>query len=72
MVEIIQTSKEKGLEIFQKISNYSLAGEYDGTSKYLIEKLFTEITHEMLGVLLRLPYFEIIEKNKTHFQKSNN
>jgi len=67
MVQIMQKSKDKGLQILTSLGNHPMPENYDGDAPTLFEKLPAEISYEMIGVLLRLPYFEIIKKYNFNF-----
>ncbi len=58
MEKMMNTSKHKAQETLAYLLNYPTD---NGTSN-LGSKMFSEIMHEMLGTLLRLPYFTLIKK----------
>jgi len=63
MNTLLNCSKEKGLSIIRDLIGYKLNPPYvtvPGRSLHF--KLATEISHEMLGTLLRLRYFEWLQK----------
>lgn len=62
MKKLIGSSKPKGRKIFEKLINYPIGPPYAIQNSNLFNKMGSEITHEMLGCLVRLPYFEIIKK----------
>ncbi len=64
MRKLMETSKNKGLQIFSELMEYSISPPFSIENSNLLIKLSSEIAHEMLGTLLRIPYFELIKKGK--------
>jgi hypothetical protein len=62
MRKLIDSTKQKGRKIFEKLIQYSIGPPYAIENSNLFNKMASEITHEMLGCLVRLPYFEVIKK----------
>lgn len=62
MRKLIGLSKSKGLKIFNRLANYTLRPPHTIESSNLLNKMASEIAHEMLGCIIRLPYFEMIKK----------
>ena len=60
MRKLIDSTKQKGLNIFEKLMQYSIGPPYAIENSNLLNKMASEINHEMFGCLLRLPYFEMI------------
>lgn len=66
MIELMRVSRERGYRIIDSLRDYPMPVDYGG-AKTLFEKIPAEITHEVFGTLLRLPYFEIIKKYNMNF-----
>lgn len=62
MDKLIDSTKQKGGKIFEKLIHYSIGPPFAIENSNLLNKMASEINHEMLGCLIRLPYFEIIKK----------
>lgn len=62
MDKLIDSTKQKGNKIFEKLMRYSIGPPHAIENSNLFKKMASGITHEMLGCLIRLPYFEIIKK----------
>ena len=62
MMKLIGTSKSKGLKIFNRLANYQLRPPHTLENSNLLNKMASEITHEMLGCIIRLPYFEMLKR----------
>jgi hypothetical protein len=61
MRKLIGLSKHKGAKIFQRLAQYPIGPPHATENSNLLNKMASEITHEMLGCLIRLPYFEMIK-----------
>lgn len=62
MRKLIDSTKQEGTKIFEKMMKYSIGPPYAMENSNLLIKMASEINHEMFGCLLRLPYFEMIKK----------
>ncbi|MEC9487439.1 MAG: hypothetical protein UMU76_08055 [Prosthecochloris sp.] len=62
IIKLISASKNKGSKIINNLRNYQLFPPHTAYPSNLMIKMYSEITHEMLGCLLRLPYFDLIKK----------
>ena len=63
MVRLIRTTnKKKGLKIIEKMCEYPLSPPFTAEESDMFVKVLSEIQHEALGVLLRLPYYELIKE----------
>ena len=63
MDKLLECSKNKGKQILADLSNYPLGYPFASGVDNLLGKMASEITHEMLGCLLRLPYFEYLKES---------
>jgi hypothetical protein len=61
MDRLVRTSKNKGMQMLAELSQYELGPPHSFAGSNLMVKLAGEITHEMLGCLLRLPYFDMLK-----------
>lgn len=71
MERLVDTSKDKGLGILADLRNYRLDPPFSiekGSS--LLIKLASEISHEMLGCILRLSYANMLKEAQTRHQGS--
>ena len=64
MRRIPDANKEEGLAILDAMREYSVEPPHALEGSNLFLKLYSEVTHEMLGALLRLPYFEMLRQRK--------
>jgi hypothetical protein len=64
MEKLIRTSKAKGMQMLGELSQYPLGPPHSFAGSNLMVKLAGEVTHEMLGCLLRLPYFEMLKEKR--------
>lgn len=73
MDKILFSSKEKGYLLFEKLNEYKITKQYSWGTDNLYDKMSAEITHEIFGCLLRLPYFELLKDavNKKSFSTIN-
>jgi len=73
MEKLIDTSVNKGKLIIQGLVNYPIGKPYAMEGSNLFRKASSEIAHEMFGILLVLPYFEMLKKatDRSVFKKSN-
>lgn len=62
MKKLIDSTKQKAKIIRENLVNYPIGPPYAIENSNLLNKMASEITHEMLGCLIRLPYFELIKK----------
>lgn len=62
MNKIPFTSREKGYKLFQSLGLYKIPQKYSWSADNLYDKMSAEITYEMFGCLLRLPYFELLKE----------
>lgn len=63
MEKLIDTSVNKGKLIIHGLTNYPIGKPYAMEGSNLFNKLSSEIAHEMFGILLVLPYFEMLKKS---------
>lgn len=61
MRKLPDLSKDKGMQLLMKLMSYSTQG-YGGDESNLLIKMNAEICHELLGTLLRLPFFTLLQK----------
>jgi hypothetical protein len=61
MEKLIDTSVNKGKMIIQSLINYPIGQPYAMEGSNLFNKMSSEIAHEMFGILLVLPYFEMLK-----------
>ncbi len=64
MEGLIAKNKQHGMTIIAELMNYRMGPPFAIKGHSLIHKMGGDIAHEMLGTLLRLPYFEHL-RNKT-------
>jgi hypothetical protein len=62
MEKLFDTSVNKGKLILQTLVNYPIGKPYAMEGSNLYNKMSSEIAHEMVGILLVLPYFEMLKK----------
>ncbi len=62
MRKLIDSTKQRSKKIFEKLMRFAIGPPHAIENSNLLNKMASEITHEMLGCLIRLPYFEIIKK----------
>src|SRR5205807_10298925 len=62
MERLINTSVKKRELISKTLIAYPIGQPFAMDGSNLFNKLFSEIAHEMLGILLVLPYFELLKK----------
>lgn len=62
MIKLIDSTKQKGKILRENLLNYPIGPPHAIENSNLLNKMASEITHEMLGCLMRLPYFELIKK----------
>ncbi|SRR6266568_1142250 len=71
MVNILNMGKEDGLRLLASLSNYAVGSEESAIDGYdMYKKLNSEIEHEIIGILIRLPYFELLKEagqQKKHY-----
>jgi len=60
MVKLIGASKSKAMGIMHFMAQYSVEPPYGIAGSHLIMKMGGGVLHEMLGCLLRLPYFDML------------
>jgi hypothetical protein len=63
MEKLIDTSVNKGRFIIQSLINYPIGKPHAMEGSNLFNKVSSEIAHEMFGILLVLPYFEMLKKS---------
>lgn len=63
MRKLIDSTKLSSKKIFENLMMYPIGPPHAIENSTLLNKMASEITHEMLGCLIRLPYFEIIKKS---------
>ena len=61
MDKLINTSVNKGRLIIQSLNKYPIGKPHAMADSNLLNKLSSEIAHEMMGILLVLPYFELLK-----------
>ncbi|MBU0474792.1 MAG: hypothetical protein KKF62_11580 [Bacteroidetes bacterium] len=71
MNEITISSKDRGNELISSLGLYKIPQETDWSADNLYDKMSAEISFEMLGCLLRLPYFEILKRAIKKNKKTN-
>lgn len=62
LTKIPQTNKEKGLRIFAEMAATPIGSPYAIEGSNYLNKAASEISHEMMGCLLGLPYFEFLKE----------
>ena len=70
MSRIPEASKQEGLDILEWMREYPVGPPFAIEGSTLFAKFCSEITHEMLGTLLRLPYFDILKQQASKQQVS--
>lgn len=60
--KIPETSKEKGMMIFSDMASTPLGPPFAIEVNNFLDKAAAEISHEMIGCLLGLPYFEFLKE----------
>ncbi len=65
MFELARTSKDRGMEILAGLSETPIAPPFSLEPSNLLVKMSSEISHEMIGCLLRLPYAELLKRALT-------
>lgn len=65
MIKLMNTSKIKGFQLIDTMRKVPIQSDY-AENFDMLSKMGAEITHEMLGCLLRLPYFDLIKKARLH------
>ncbi len=68
MARLVQTSKGQGLALLAELNQYPLGPPHSFAGSNLLIKLAGEVTHEMLGCLLRLPYFDMLKEKQAQGQ----
>jgi hypothetical protein len=66
MEHLIDTSVNKGQLILQSLINYPIGKPHAMAGSNLFNKLSSEIAHEMIGILMVLPYFELLKQAMDH------
>ena len=61
MEGLIRKNRQTGMNIITELMDYPMGPPFAVEGHSLIHKMTAEITHEMLGTLLRLPYFEYLK-----------
>jgi hypothetical protein len=62
MGRMFETNREECDEILRNLARIPLGPPFTIEGSNLFRKMTSEIEHEMLGILLQLPYFEMIEE----------
>lgn len=62
MDRLIDASRTKSEKIFRTLMEYDVGQPFAIENSKLFSKMVSEITHEMLGTLLRIPYFELLKE----------
>ncbi|SMO92522.1 hypothetical protein [Gracilimonas mengyeensis] len=62
MDRLIEASRSKSEKIFRQLMEYDVSQPFAIENSKLFSKMVSEITHEMLGTLLRVPYFELLKE----------
>lgn len=60
--KLVEISKQRGFEIIQDMMQTPVRPPFAEPGMNLFSKLLAEITHEMIGTLLQLPYFECLRE----------
>ena len=69
MRKLRNTSKNKGYQIINTMMQIPVQSDY--VEQYTaFSKMCSEVTHEMFGCLLRLPYFDLIKQTNLHNKTS--
>lgn len=71
MNEITISPKDRGNELISSLGLYKIPQETDWSADNLYDKMSAEISFEMFGCLLRLPYFEILKRAIKKTKKTN-
>ncbi len=64
MRKLIKANTNEASKLINNLKIYTLDPPYTLYPSNLFAKMLSEITHEMLGCLLRLPYSDILKKQK--------
>lgn len=62
--QLIDIDREKAIGVLKRLIDTSIGPPFAIIGSNYLSKLSSEILFEMLGILLRLPYFEILAKRK--------
>ena len=62
MARILQGSRKKGQAVMEQLQQVSVGPPYADYPMHLALKMIFEIMYEMMGALLRLPYFELLKQ----------
>lgn len=63
LARLIKISRKKAEALLVKMGSTSIGPPYAISGSTYFSKVASEICHEMLGILLRLPYFEMLSRN---------
>ena len=64
MIRLLQAHAKEGDEILRSLARLPIGPPHAIAGSNLLRKMGSEIEHEMLGLLLHLPYFEMIKEAK--------
>ena len=64
MVKLIEAKGHKADKLINQLKNYPLDPPYALYPSTIFVKMLSEVTHEMLGCILRLPYLDILKRHK--------
>ena len=68
MVKLADAHIKEGRRILSNLAGWQIGPPYAIEGSNLFSKMSAEIEHEMLGILLHLPYFELLQKaNSSQF-----
>jgi hypothetical protein len=70
MDKLLEANKIRGMEVIAKLSKYPIGPPFASEVHDLLGKMASEITQEMLGCLLRLPYFEYLKETILQNEKA--
>jgi hypothetical protein len=62
MNRLLQLSRDRGMELLEEMSRTRVWVEGDSSAKNALDKLMSHVLNEMVGCLIRLPYFEMLKR----------
>jgi hypothetical protein len=63
--KLVQSSRTGGIALIVEMGNRPTPTPFAIPGSNYLNKLISEVNHEMIGCLLRLPYFEVLKEHQT-------
>ena len=69
--KLLQSSRAGGMALIVEMNNIPAPQPFALEGTFYFSKLMSEVTHEMIGCLLRLPYFKILEEQQKNHDNNS-